>query len=186
MKFSKQLICLLLSGLMLLAAGCQSQSNSNASTEETTEPATEIRSELGQEAEFGGMKLTVLSVEDPEIIMPQSGKMAIFFQVQVDNDTEETVIANYLNNFSLTVDGTEYQSNECCTIPVMKQLYDIYEVDAINEEIPAGESRTGYVACEADKDFTELSLHYTPKTTDRASKITVPINKEQIVKTEKK
>ena len=185
MKCNQKLLCLMLTGIMLISAGCQSNSKTNSTPEETI-PATEIKSELGQEAEFGGMKLIVISAEDPEIIVEQSGKMALFFQVQVDNNTEETVPANYLNNFSLTVDGTEYPSDECCTIPVMKQLYDFYNVEAMNEEIPAGESRIGYVACEVDKGFTELSLHYTPKTTDRASRITVPVDKAQIVKAEKK
>ncbi len=178
----------MLAGFMLLAAGCQKEEKSNINVEvaETTAPAVEIQAQLGQEAEYGGMKLIVLSAEDPEIVMEQSGKMALFFQVQINNGTDETVTANYLNNFSLTVDDTEYTSDQCCTIPVMKKLYDFYGVEAINEEIPAGESRTGYVACEADQNFSEIALHYTPKTTDRASKITVALNQDQIVKAEKK
>jgi len=181
---NKKLLSLLLAGFMILSAGCQNQSRNTQI--ETTAPAVEIQAELGKEAEYGGMKLTVLSAEDPEIIMEQSGKMAVFFQVQINNSTDETIPANWLNNFALTVDGTEYDSDVCCTIPVMKKLYDFYGIDAMNEEIPAGQSATGYIACEADKDFQTLAFHYIPKTTDRASKITVSITKDQLVKAEKK
>ncbi len=189
MKFTpKKLACVLLAGMFLLSAGCHNESGVNVDSsakQETTEPMQEVEAQLGQEAEYGGMKMTVLSVRDPEIIMEQSGRMAIFFEVELDNQTNETVTANYLNNFSITVDGTHYDSNECCTIPVMRKLYDFYGIDAMNEEIPAGESRQGMIACEADKDFKTLSLHYTPKTTDKASRITVPLTKENIIKAEK-
>ena len=189
MKFRPQkLICVLLASLFLLSAGCHNESGikiDSSVTQETTEPIQEIQAELGQEAEYGGMKMTVLSVRDPEIVMEQSGKLAMFFEVQLDNQTDETVTANYLNNFSITVDGVHYDSNECCTIPVMKKLYDFYGVDAMNEEIPAGESREGMIACEVNSDFKELSLHYTPKTTDKSSRITVPVTKESIIKAEK-
>ena len=185
MKLNKKILCVLLTGLMLLSAGCQNQTKNNTPAE-TTAPAVEVQAELGQEAEYGGMQFVVVSAQDPDIIMEQSGKSALFFEVTINNQTDETVVANYLNNFSLTVDGKDYDSDECCTIPVMKKLYDFYGQEAMNEEIPAGESRTGYIACEADKGFSELALHYTPKTTDRASMITVPVTKDQIVKAEQK
>ena len=189
MKFTqKKIACLLLSALFLLSAGCHKESGISVDSsvkQETTEPFEEVQAEIGQEAEYGGMKMTILSVRDPEIIMEQSGKMALFFEVQLDNHTQETVTANYLNNFSITVDGVHYDSDECCTIPVMKKLYDFYSVEAMNEEIPAGESCQGMIACEVSQDFKELSIHYTPKTTDKASRITVPIAKENIVKAEK-
>ncbi len=184
-KQTKKLLSLVMAGLLLFSAGCQNRSKNNSQLE-TTVPAVEIQAELGKEAEYGGMKLTVLSAENPDIIMEQSGKMAVFFQVQITNSTDETIPANWLNNFSITVDGTDYDSDVCCTIPVMKELYDFYGFDAMNEEIAPGESKTGYVACEADKDFQELSFHYIPKTTDRASKITVTVTKDQLEKAEKK
>ena len=183
-KQIKKLLSIALAGVLLLSASCQSQSKNNKQIE-TTAPAVEIQAELGKEAEYGGMKMTVLSAEDPDIIVEQSGKMAVFFQVQISNSTDETISANWLNNFSITIDGTDYDSDVCCTIPVMKKLYDFYGVDAMNEEIPAGESKTGYIACEADKDFQELAFHYIPKTTDRASKITVTVTREQLEKAEK-
>ncbi len=183
MNYTKKIFCLVLTGLLLLSAGCQ-KDKSSSQPAETTAPAVEIKAEIGQEAAYGGMHMTLISAEDPDITM-DSGKSAIFFQVKIDNFTEETIAANWLNNFSLTVDGTEYASDECCTLPVMGKLYDFYGIDALNEEIPAGESRTGYIACEAEKGFQELSLHYTPKTTDRTSRITVPVTAEQIVKAEK-
>lgn len=188
MKANKKLFCIFLTGMMMLAAGCQKDQPSNVNYYDENNPAPtqapvqDIQADVGEEAEFSGMKLTLISVEDPGIIMEQSGKSALFFEVKIDNQTEDTVTANYLNNFSLLVDGTEYTSDVCCTIPVMKKLYDLHNVEAMNEEIPAGESRTGYIACEADQNFSELSLQYTPKTTDRESKITVAISKEDIVK----
>jgi len=192
MKIYKKLLCLVLSGAMLLAAGCSNDANKGSvnvydenNPAPTEAPVQEIQGELGQSAEVGGMTLTVLSVEDPNITMEKTGKQALFFHVTIDNKTDGTVTANYLNNFSLTVDGTYYSSDVCCTIPVMKELYDFYGTDAMTEEIPAGESRTGYIACEADKGFESLSLHYTPKTTDRESKITVTVDKSAVVEAKK-
>ncbi len=185
MNYTKKLLCLVLTGMLLLSAGCQSN-RSNSQPAETTVPAVEVKAEIGEEAAYGGMHMTLISAEDPEITMEQSGKSAIFFQVKIDNKTAETIPANWLNNFSLTVDGTDYDSDKCCTLPVIAKLYDFYTVDAMNEEIPAGESCTGYIACEVEKNFKELALHYTPKTTDRTSRITVPVTADQIIKAEKK
>ncbi|MDE6005161.1 MAG: DUF4352 domain-containing protein [Oscillospiraceae bacterium] len=179
----KKLIYIFLTAGILLASGCQkNDSNLNNYNSVATEaPTQEIKSILGEQAQLDGMDFTVISAENPDIIMQNTGKQALFFKIEINNQTEETVIANYLNNFSITVDGTEYDSDICCTIPVMKELYDFYGISAMAEEIPAGESRTGYIACEADKDFQEISLHYTPKINDVGSRITVPLSSNDII-----
>lgn len=179
MKY-KHILCMALCLCTMLAAGC---------SRETTDPMDsqhfeEIHADLGQAAEYGDMTLTVLSAEDPGIKM-SDGKAALFFQVRIENNSKQTVDANYLNNFSLTVDGVHYLSGDCCTIPVMKELYDFYDQKALAEELSPGESCTGYIACEADMDFSTLELHYTPKTTDRVSRITVKITKDLIQKVSK-
>ncbi|MDE6087971.1 MAG: DUF4352 domain-containing protein [Oscillospiraceae bacterium] len=185
MKQIRKALCLLFTAGMMLCAGCEKDSGSVNYYDENNPPPTEapvetVAAVLGEEAQVGGMNITVISAEDPDITMSQTGKKALFFQVKIDNQTDKTVTANYLNNFSLTVDGTEYDSDVCCTIPVMKELYDFYEISAMTEEIPAGESRTGYIACEADEGFQELTLHYNPKTVDVNSRVSVSLTKDEI------
>ncbi|MDE7122269.1 MAG: DUF4352 domain-containing protein, partial [Oscillospiraceae bacterium] len=151
MKQIKKILCLTIATAMMLCAGCNKEDDSGSinyydenNPPPTQAPVENITAVLGEEAQVSGMNVTVISAEDPDITMSQTGKKALFFQVKIDNQTDKTVTANYLNNFSLTVDGTEYDSDVCCTIPVMKELYDFYEISAMTEEIPAGESRTGY------------------------------------------
>ena len=186
MKYMKKLVCIFLIAGMLCTVGCQKdESNVNIYDENNPAPTEaqkqEIKSNLGEQAELDGMSFTVISAEDPNIVMPNTGKQALFFKVEINNQTEETVTTNYLNNFSITVDDTEYTSDICCTIPVMKELYDFYGISAMAEEIPAGESCTGYIACETDKNFKEISLHYTPKTNNTGSRITVTLSDDSII-----
>ncbi len=172
----KKLICILACMTLLLAVGCHSNNG-----EEPIEPTYEVvTADLGDTASYGGMTLTVVSVEDPDITL-DNGKKAIFFQVTLDNQTEETVAASYLNNFSLTVNGVDYDSDKCCSIPAMRALYDTYGINAINEELAPGASCTGYVACEVDERFDLIGLHYTPKTTDRGSRITVTVTVNDMI-----
>lgn len=178
MKF-KKMICMVLGMTLLLAGGCN-QDKTNSTPEISQPTYEEVYAGLGESSTYGGMTLTVISVEDPDIIM-ESGKKAMFFQVQVDNGTQEAVDANYLNNFTLTLNGKYYESYECCTIPVMNELYKFYGVDALNEELAAGESCTGYVACEVDKKYDLIDLHYIPKTTDRGSMITVSLTGNDVI-----
>ncbi len=151
-------------------------------TEATTQVHfEEIEGFFGESATYGDMTLTVTKAEDPGIEM-SSGKKAVFFEVTIDNGTQETVTTNYLNNFTLTVDGTTYTADQCFTIPVMKKLYDHYGCEAFQDEIPAGGSFTGYLSAEVDPSFKELQLHYTPKTTDRGSRITVTLTADMFQK----
>ena len=179
----KRIICAVLCAAMLLSAGCsKGKGNNTAPTEATYE---EVTAELGQSATYGGMTLTVDFAEDPGIRIDDSGNNVMFFHVTIENETEEVVTASYLNNFCLTVNGTFYESYECCTIPAMKKLYDTYDVDAINAEVQPHTSSEGYVACEVNPRYDLIDLHYIPKTTDRASRITVTLTQENIRKTSK-
>lgn len=160
---------------LLLTVGCHS-----GQTEDSIEPTYEVvTADLGDTASYGGMTLTVVTAENPDITL-DNGKKTVFFQVTIDNQTEETVTASYLNNFSITVNGKDYDSDECCSIPAMRALYDTYGIESLNEELAPGASCTGYVACEVDKRFDLISLHYTPKTTDRGSRITVTVTADDL------
>lgn len=174
----KSALCVAFSMMLLLTAGCQRDSNNHSKEAETTYEV--VNANLGESATYGGMTLTVESAEDPDILM-SSGKKAMFFKVTINNETDETVTASYLNNFSLTVNGNYYESDECCTIPVMKELYDFYGEEALNTELEPNMSCTGYVACEVDSKYDIIDLHYIPKTTDRASRITVSLNTNNVV-----
>lgn len=192
MKF-RTTMCVLLGLLTMTAAGCSQpagdDTNKNNSASGQTMPATqetyeEVKTFMGESATYGDMTVTVSKVEDPEIIMENSGKMAIFFDVTIENGTEETVVTNYLNNFAVTVDGTYYDSSDCFTIPVMKKLYDTTGEEAFQTEIAAGATISGSLAAEVPKDFKELHLHYIPKTTDRGSRVTVELSAEDVTKAE--
>lgn len=186
MRFQKS-VCLLLGVLMLTAVGCDGNSSttSQKETEKITETYQEVNIFYGESASFGDMTVTVKKVEDPGITMKNSKKMAVFFEVTIDNGTKETVTTNYLNNFALTVDDTFYDSADCFTIPVMKELYDLYGNEAFADEIPAGQTSSGYLAAEVDPDFESLQLHYIPKTTDRGSRITVSLSRENMTEIKK-
>ncbi len=177
----------------MTAAGCSqpagddtNRTNSTADQQVSATDATyeEVKTFMGESATYGNMTVTVTKVEDPEIIMENSGKMAIFFDVTIENGTEETVVTNYLNNFAVTVDGTYYDSADCFTIPVMKKLYDTTGEEAFQTEIAAGATVSGSLAAEVPKDFKELHLHYIPKTTDRGSRVTVELSAEDVTKAE--
>lgn len=174
MKF-KKMICVASCLTLLLAGGCLSRNK----TEEIEPTYEEVMADLGESTSYGGMTLTVISAEDPDITL-EDGNKAMFFKVSIINETEETVDASYLNNFTLTLNGTYYESHECCSIPVMKELYDFYGESALSTQLPPGESCTGYVACEVDKKYELIELHYIPKTTDRGSMITVSLTKEDV------
>ncbi len=181
MKFKKTL-CALLCALTVAATGCGAHSPSNNSLAalpedpKPTEPVyEEITANPGESASFGNMTMTVDSFEDPQITMESTGLKAVFFQVTIENKSEETVVTNYLNNFTLTVDGTYQEANECFTIPVMQKFYNFKGEEPFKAEIAPGESFTGYLAAEVNPEFKEIQLHYTPKTTDRGSRITVTL-----------
>jgi len=67
----------------------------------------------------------------------------------------------------------------------MKELYDFYGNEAFTDEIPAGETSSGYLAAEVDPDFETLQLHYIPKTTDRGSRITVSLTRNDMTEAKK-
>lgn len=177
----KKILCAVLATTLLLAGGCQKREEQPP---EETVHYEEVVANLGESTTYGGMTLTVVSAEDPDITM-SNGKKAMFFKISIDNGTEETVDANYLNNFSLTLNGTYFESYECCTIPVMNELYKFYGEDALTEELEAGKSCSGYIACEVDEKYDLIDLHYIPKTTDRGSMITVSLTKNDVISVSK-
>ncbi len=180
-------ICVLLAAMLLTASGCGRRTVSNSKSDSVYVPSSsaaesyeEIEVFCGESATFGNMTLTVDRVEDPGIKMDASGYSLIFFHATIENGSEETVPANYLNNFALTVDGSYFAPDKCFTIPAGKELYDYYGQNTFADEIEPGESYTGYLAAEVVPGFKELQLHYIPKTTDSGSRITVNLTKDDI------
>ena len=171
----KKLICAVLVLCSVMLTGCLTKAG-NQNTEAETQPMVEVQGELGQVAAYGGMTLRVVSAEDPDITL-SNGKKAIFFQVELKNDTEETIKCSYLNNFTLTVDGTFLDPGDCCSIPAMKEMYDRTGNEALSAEIAPGESCTGFLAFEVEKEYEEIIIHFLPKTTDSVSRISVPVSK---------
>ncbi len=189
----KRTLCTMLALMAVMTVGCGGgktgsdnvvvYDSDHPAPQATTEHYEEVKTFYGESASYGDMTVTVTKVEDPEIPM-SNGKMAVFFEVTIENGTEDVVPTNYLNNFTVTVDGTYYEASDCFTIPVMKKLYDFYGDEAFANEIPAGESCTGYLAAEVDKDFESLQLHYIPKTTDRGSRVTVDLTRDNMTVSE--
>lgn len=188
MRFRKTM-CALLALTCMMAVGCTTKVTENHSdtptvtappVDETVESYEEIKTFMGESASFGNMTVTVTKVMNPEIIMENSGKMAVFFELTIKNDTEAAVETNYLNNFALTVDGTYFESQECFTIPAMKKLYDATGAEAFQTEIAPGSSVTGTLAAEVPQNFNDLHLHFIPKTTDRGSRVTVELSKDDM------
>ena len=179
----KKILCAVLGTAMLLSAGCSG--NSSSSNTAPTEATYDVVSgEIGETANYGGMTFTVDYAEEPGITL-ENGMSVMLFHVTIGNDTEETVTVSYLDNFCMTVNGTFYEAYQCCTLPAMKALYDTYNVEAINTEVAPHASCEGYVACEINPKYDLIELHYIPKTTDRASRITVTLTESNIRKTAK-
>ncbi len=181
------LLCLLLAAL----TGCNTKTPTTSnevsvnSGNSQVEPATtfyEVKVDYEKEvtASYGGMTLTVNAAEDPGIVMENDGRKVLFFNVTVKNATNDITPVSYLNNFTVTVDGTYYEAIDCVSIPSMKKLYDFYGESALNTEIGSDQSCTGYIAMMVDPDAKELQLHYTPKSTDRTSKVTVVIDPSKL------
>ena len=169
--------------LSLLTGVACHRSTPGTSTSEavsTTAPVYEMKAALNESASFGGMTLTVTAAEDSGQTM-DSGNKALFFYVTLENNSGETVTCSYLNNFTLSVDGTYYEADQCCTIPAIHCLYTTHNERALNVEVENGTSVSGYVACEAKPGFSNLELHYIPKTTYRTSRITVPISSSDFI-----
>ena len=170
-------LCGILALSLLTGTACRRSAPETSSVEmnASTEPQVfEMKAGMNESASFGGMTLTVSAAEDSGETM-DSGNKAVFFYVTLDNESGETVTASYLNNFTLSVDGTYYEADQCCTIPAMHCLYTTHNEPALNKEVENGTSVSGYVACEVKPGFSNVELHYIPKTTDRTSRITVPI-----------
>ncbi len=192
MMKTKTTICALLAALLLTTAGCGGKRTISDSKAEpyTPESVTEVHYEeveifYGESATFGGMTVTVDKVEDPDITMDNTGKKLLFFHVKIQNGSEDTVMTNYLNNFALTVDGTYYEPDECFTIPAGAQLYKFYGQETFSDQIAAGAEYSGYLAAEVNPEFEAIQLHYLPKTTDRGSKISVSLTKNNVTPVEK-
>ena len=179
----RMLICAALVLCSVMLTGCLTKAGKQGAEAET-QPMVEEQGELGQKASYGGMTLRVISAEDPDITL-RNGKKAIFIQVELKNDTEETIKCSYLNNFTLTVDGTFLEPSECCSIPAMKEMYDRDGNEALSAEIAPGESCTGFLAFEVEKDYQEIIVHFLPKTLDTVSRINVPISKESMTGADK-
>jgi hypothetical protein len=62
----------------------------------------------------------------------------------------------------------------------MKKLYDATGAEAFQTEIAPGSSVTGTLAAEVPQDFKDLHLHFIPKTTDRGSRVTVELSKDDM------
>jgi len=182
----KKMLCAALALTFLSAVGCSGNERTLERTPIATTVATydEVTANLGESASYGNMTLTVVSAEDPDITM-KGGKKAMFFQVKIDNTTDESIMVSYLNNFTLSVNGNYYEADQCCTIPVGKELYDFHNVEPLNVQLEAGKSCEGYIACEVDSNYTNIELHFIPKTTDRVSRITVPISSDSVMKVKK-
>ncbi len=183
----KRIICAVLTAFLVLTAGCGGKrtiSNSEADPY-TPEATTEVHYEeveafYGESASYGNMTVTVDKVEDPNITMENTGKKLLFFHVKIQNGTDDAVTTNYLNNFALTVDGTFFEPDECFTIPAGAQLYKFYGQESFSDEIAAGAEYTGYLAAEVNPGFEAIQLHYIPKTTDRGSRISVSLTKNDV------
>ena len=180
MRYQKA-FCILL-GLFLLT-GCHKE-NADESVMETDTSYEEVTANVGDVTTFDDVTLTVLSAEDPGIEMSDD-KKAMFFKVQIQNDTQAPLKVSYLNNFTLTLNGTYYEAYECCTMPVMRKLYDFYGENALSAELAAGETCMGYVACEVDEKYNLIELHFTPKTEDLGSMITVTLTDDDVISVKK-
>lgn len=153
----------------MLFGGCAEEENQSEHVVQdevigTTAIATTILSgEIGAEETVGGATVTLNGVYSSSFEHVRNGYESdiIFFSFTVANHTDAPIAANFMQTCEMVIDGTE---SEAFTIQARSCLYQQFgnDVESFTEEIPAGETVTGYIGAEMYRGYEEATLLYTP------------------------
>jgi len=125
--------------------------------------------EFNQQAELSGCTLTAkkvvpLGVRPADAIYDYSADM-LAIEVELTNNTEETLNISALNDFYVSVDDApEELGHSMLTNLAATKIIEDYQ--AFDFDVEPGQTVSGYVTLEAKTGWKEVKLSYTPLVED--------------------
>ena len=125
--------------------------------------------ELNQKAELSGRtlaakKVVSLGVRPADAVYDYSADM-LAIEIELTNNTEETLNISALNDFYISIDGApeELGFSMQTTLAATKLIEDYQSFDF---DVEPGQTVSGYVTLEAKTGWKEVKLSYTPLVED--------------------
>lgn len=121
--------------------------------------------EFNKQAELSGCTLTAkkvvpLGVRQADAVYDYSADM-LAIEVELTNNTEETLNISALNDFYISIDGSpEEVGFSMQSVLAATDLIEDYQSFDFNVE--AGQTVSGYITLEAKTGWKEIKLSYTP------------------------
>lgn len=167
MKQNRFLLCSTLAVLLLFGSGCADKEDSgtkkNAGVGVTTIATTILPGEIGTEQTVDGATVTLNGVYSSSFENVRNGYPSdiIFFSFTVTNNTDAPIAANFSQTCEMEIDG---KPSEAFSAKAIASVYKQFGSDAemFVDEIPAGETVTGYIGAEMYRGYKEATLLYTP------------------------
>lgn len=104
-----------------------------------------------------------LGIRNPNGIRNYSAeRMAV--KVEITNNTSEYAEISSLSEFTVTVDGQEFDSEDIDTPKTAVSMIDDYQF--LPDEVEAGQTVSGYLAFEVSNGWKEMVISYNPTTKD--------------------
>lgn len=125
--------------------------------------------ELGSSVTVDTTTFTVLNVVDVNKTT-DDGEKYIYVEYTIKNDSDKNFQVDNLNNFYLTINGTEYHNDVRANLYAKQSINDYFEL----ETVPAGGEVTNYVGFVVPQNTTSVTCGYyvtSGATTDKQDTI---------------
>ncbi|MGN1225147.1 MAG: hypothetical protein ACI4TG_08625 [Ruminococcus sp.] len=169
MKQNRFLLCCTLAAALLLSSGCADKEDSGTKKSNstwngmTTITTTILPGEIGTEQTVDGATVTLNGVYRSSFENVRNGYPSdiIFFSFTVTNNTDAPIAANFSQTCEMEIDG---KPSEVFSAKAISSVYKQFGSNAemFVDEIPAGETVTGYIGAEMYRGYKEATLLYTP------------------------
>lgn len=168
MKQHRFLLCSTLVAALLFSSGCADKEDGGTKSSRTqagmtTVSTTILPGEIGTEQTVDGAVVTLNGVYRSSFENVRNGYPSdiIFFSFTVTNHTDAPIAANFSQTCEMEIDG---EPSEVFSAKAISSVFKQFGSDAemFVDEIPAGETVTGYIGAEMYRGYKEASLLYTP------------------------
>lgn len=168
MKQHRFLLCSTLVAALLFSSGCADKEDGGTKSNRTqagmtTVSTTILPGEIGTEQTVDGAVVTLNGVYRSSFENVRNGYPSdiIFFSFTVTNNTDAPIAANFSQTCEMEIDG---EPSEVFSAKAISSVFKQFGSDAemFVNEIPAGETVTGYIGAEMYRGYKEASLLYTP------------------------
>ncbi|MDO4155386.1 MAG: hypothetical protein Q4D37_01230 [Oscillospiraceae bacterium] len=168
MKQHRFLLCSTLVAALLFSSGCADKEDDGTKSNRTqagmtTVSTTILPGEIGTEQTVDGAVVTLNGVYRSSFENVRNGYPSdiIFFSFTVTNNTDAPIAANFSQTCEMEIDG---EPSEVFSAKAISSVFKQFGSDAemFVNEIPAGETVTGYIGAEMYRGYKEASLLYTP------------------------